>query len=36
MVFLTAARSRVDTAIAYHGGDTEKYLNEVDGLHAPC
>jgi carboxymethylenebutenolidase len=35
MVFLTAARSRVDAAVAYHGGDTEKYLGEVDGLHAP-
>jgi carboxymethylenebutenolidase len=21
--------------VAYHGGDTEKYLGEVDGLHAP-
>ena len=35
MVFLTAVRSRVDAAVAYHGGDTEKYLGEVDGLHAP-
>ncbi|MGB2664326.1 MAG: dienelactone hydrolase family protein [Candidatus Acidiferrum sp.] len=35
MVFLTAARSDVDAAVAYHGGDTEKYLGEVDGLHAP-
>jgi carboxymethylenebutenolidase len=34
MVFLTAVRHRVDAAVAYHGGDTEKYLNEVDGLHA--
>jgi len=34
MVFLTAARHRVDAAVAYHGGDTEKYLGEVDGLHA--
>jgi carboxymethylenebutenolidase len=35
MVFLTAVRSRLDAAVAYHGGDTEKYLGEVDGLHAP-
>jgi dienelactone hydrolase len=24
----------VDAAVAYHGGDTEKYLGEVDGLRA--
>jgi carboxymethylenebutenolidase len=35
MTFLTAVRFRVDAAVAYHGGDTEKYLGEVDGLHAP-
>ena len=36
MVFLTAVRCRgVDAAVAYHGGDTEKYLGEVDGLNAP-
>jgi hypothetical protein len=36
MVFLTAVRCHgVDAAVAYHGGDTEKYLGEVDGLHAP-
>jgi carboxymethylenebutenolidase len=35
MVFLTAVRRRVDAAVAYHGGDTEKYLAEIDGLHAP-
>src|SRR5258708_21667585 len=35
MTFLTAVRYRVDAAVAYHGGDTEKYLGEVDGLHAP-
>ena len=36
MVFLTAVRYRgVDAAVAYHGGDTEKYLGEVDGLRAP-
>jgi carboxymethylenebutenolidase len=35
MVFLTAVRYDVDAAVAYHGGDTEKYLGEIDGLHAP-
>src|ERR1700756_1891610 len=35
MVFLTAVRYGVDAAVAYHGGDTEKYLGEVGGLHAP-
>jgi carboxymethylenebutenolidase len=35
MVYLTAVRYGVDAAVAYHGGDTEKYLNEVEGLHAP-
>ena len=36
MVFLTAVRYHgVDAAVAYHGGDTDKYLGEVDGLHAP-
>jgi carboxymethylenebutenolidase len=35
MTFLTAVRYRVDAAVAYHGGDTEKYLSELDGLHAP-
>jgi carboxymethylenebutenolidase len=36
MVFLTAVRCHgVDAAVAYHGGDTEKYLGEVDGLSAP-
>jgi carboxymethylenebutenolidase len=35
MVFLTAVRYNVDAAVAYHGGDTEKYLGEIDGLHAP-
>ena len=35
MTFLTAVRYRADAAVAYHGGDTEKYLGEVDGLHAP-
>jgi carboxymethylenebutenolidase len=35
MTFLTAVRHGVDAAIAYHGGDTEKYLDEAKGLHAP-
>jgi carboxymethylenebutenolidase len=36
MVYLTAVRYHgVDAAVAYHGGDTDKYLGEVDGLHAP-
>jgi carboxymethylenebutenolidase len=35
MVFLTAVRSDVDAAVAYHGGDTDKYLGEVDKLKAP-
>jgi carboxymethylenebutenolidase len=35
MVFITAARYEVDAAVAYHGGDTEKYLAELDGLQAP-
>src|ERR1700724_76513 len=35
MTYLTAVRYRVDAAVAYHGGDTEKYLNEIDGFDAP-
>ena len=35
MTFLTAARYGVDAAVVYHGGDTEKYLGEVNGLDAP-
>src|ERR1700683_2334920 len=36
MVFLTAVRCHgVDAAVAYHGGDTEKYLGEAEGLNAP-
>ena len=35
MTFLTAVRYDVDAAVVYHGGDTEKYLDEVDGLNAP-
>ena len=35
MTFLTAARYGVDAAVVYHGGDTEKYLEEINGLDAP-
>src|SRR5271156_4345589 len=35
MTFLTAARYGADAAVVYHGGDTEKYLDEVGGLNAP-
>ena len=35
MAFITAARHEVSAAVAYHGGDTEKYLGEVGGLRAP-
>ncbi len=36
MVFLAAVRYHgAAAAVAYHGGDTEKYLGEVDGLNAP-
>jgi carboxymethylenebutenolidase len=35
MTFLTAARSKVDAAVAYHGGDTEKYLDEADRITGP-
>ena len=36
MVFMTAVRNDgIDAAVWYHGGDTEKYLGEVNGLHAP-
>jgi carboxymethylenebutenolidase len=35
MAFITATRHEVDAAVAYHGGDTEKYLGEVGSLRAP-
>jgi carboxymethylenebutenolidase len=35
MAFITATRYEVDAAVAYHGGDTEKYLGEIGGLDAP-
>ena len=36
MVFMTAVRNDgIDAAVWYHGADTDKYLGEVEGLHAP-
>src|SRR6202012_5529746 len=36
MVFMTAVRNDgIDAAVWYHGGDTEKYLREIDGLRSP-
>src|SRR6202035_1409904 len=36
MVFMTAVRNDgIDAAVWYHGADTDKYLGEGDGLHAP-
>ncbi len=35
MTFLTAARTTVDAAVAYHGGETEKYLDEAARIKAP-
>ena len=36
MVFMTAVRNEgIDAAVWYHGADTDKYLGELDGLHAP-
>lgn len=35
MSFLTAARGQVDAAVAYHGGDTERYLDETPAIAAP-
>ena len=36
MVFMTAVRNDgIAAAVWYHGADTDKYLGEVDGLHAP-
>jgi len=35
MVFMTAARGKIDAGVWYHGGDTEKYLGEADGVTAP-
>jgi carboxymethylenebutenolidase len=35
MTYLTAARHDVDAAVAYHGGDTENYLDEARAIKAP-
>lgn len=35
MAFMTSVRTKVDATVAYHGSDTEKYIGEVDNLHAP-
>lgn len=35
MTFLTAARSRVDAAVEYYGGGTEKYLDEAPEVDDP-
>jgi carboxymethylenebutenolidase len=35
MTFLAAERFRVDAAVAFHGAETEKYLDDADGLKAP-
>jgi carboxymethylenebutenolidase len=35
MVFMVAARCRIDAGVWYHGGDTETYLGEADGVTAP-
>lgn len=35
MTFITAARYGADAAVAFHGGETEKYLGEAKGLDAP-
>ena len=35
LTFLTAARSLVDAGVAFHGGETEKYLDEADRITAP-
>jgi carboxymethylenebutenolidase len=35
MTFLTAVRYGADAAVVYHGGDTEKYLGELNGFDAP-
>ena len=35
MTFLMAAREKVDAAVAYHGGETDQYLQEADRISAP-
>jgi carboxymethylenebutenolidase len=35
LTFLVAARDGPDVGVAYHGGDTEKYLDEAGAISAP-
>jgi carboxymethylenebutenolidase len=35
LTFLTAARTQVDVAVAYHGGRTEEFLDEAADIDAP-
>ena len=35
LAYLIATRHKPDAAVAYHGGDTEKYLDEAHNLTAP-
>jgi carboxymethylenebutenolidase len=35
MTYLIAVRHNEDAAIAYHGGDTERYIDEAQGIRAP-
>lgn len=35
LTFLTAARTNVDAAVAWHGGRTEEFLNEAVNIRAP-
>jgi carboxymethylenebutenolidase len=35
MTYLTAARHHLDAGVAYHGGDTESYLDEAHAIGAP-
>ncbi|MEG3175360.1 dienelactone hydrolase family protein [Sphingomonas sp. RB3P16] len=35
MTFLAAARTHVDAAVAFHGAETEKYLDEAPAITAP-
>jgi carboxymethylenebutenolidase len=35
MTYLAAARHDLDAAVAYHGGDTESYLDEAEAIAAP-
>ncbi|WP_310469273.1 dienelactone hydrolase family protein [Sphingomonas sp.] len=35
MTFIAAQRCRIDAAVAFHGAETEKYLDGADALKAP-